>query len=169
MKQEITKHALWINTQDKILRVSSQSINFSSCVFRVYGILKTMLLSKIKTLSTAGDLLQLHGLSCTVEVAEVPPLLQNAKSQGTPLLKESTPSTGEIWNVYFPSSVNTNKSEEKLRILMLQRWALRWDEASPGLGMVEEYCHLLAWSYNVHVQGKTVQSPRQKAAPSVVS
>lgn len=67
MKQD----ALWINTQDKILRVSLQSINCSSCVFTVYGILRTTLLSKIKTLFTVGDLLQLHGLSCTVEVAEV--------------------------------------------------------------------------------------------------
>lgn len=95
------------------------------------------------------------------------------KPKVAPLLKQSFHSTREIWNVYFPSAVNTNKSEEKLIILMLQKWTLWWDEAPPGLGMglgmVEEYCHLLAWSYNVHVQGKTVQSSRQQAAPSDVS
>lgn len=98
--------------------VSSQSINCSSCVSTVYGILRTMLLSKIKTLSTVGDVLQLHGLSCMVKVTEVPPLLQDAKA---PLLKESPPSTEEIWNIYFSSAVNTKKSEKKLMILMLLR------------------------------------------------
>lgn len=166
MKEEITKHALWINTQDKILRVSLQSINCSSCVFTVYGILRTMLLSKIKTLSTVADLLQLlYGGGCR----GAPHCCRIPKPKEAPLLKGSPLSTGEIWNIYFPSAVNTNKSEEKLMILMLQRWNLRWDEAPLGLGMVEKYCHLLAWSYNVHGQGKIMQPSRQQAAPSVVS
>lgn len=71
MKQEITKHTLRINTWAKILRVSLQFINCSSCVFTVYGILRTMLLSKIKTFSITGDLLQAHGLYSAVEAAEV--------------------------------------------------------------------------------------------------
>lgn len=169
MKQEITKHALWINTQDKILRVSSQSINFSSCVFTVYGILRTMLLNKIKSCPPLRTCCSSMGSPVWWGGRGAPCRCKMPKSKVAPLLKESPPSTWEIWNIYFSSAVNTNKSEKKLMILVLQRWTLQWDEASPGLGMVEEYCHLLAWSYNIHVQGKTVQSSRQKATPRVVS
>lgn len=147
MEQEITKHALWINSWAKILRVSLQSINCSSWVFTVYDILRTVVLSKIKTFSTVGEPAAalwavLHGRgSRGIPCCYLMPKIKVAPR----LLKKSVSSTGGKKKNIYISIVNTNKSEEEMMMtLVLLGWTRRWDEALPGPGIVDEYCHLLA-------------------------